>query len=90
MKRKKTNQVINTEMLNSIYKVRANHADRVYVTTLIKGKNTNIRLTFAENVPETNSEVPVNAVLMNVEDLQGLYNVLGTTLQNLRSLGRIE
>ena len=76
--------------IENIYKVRAVYADMFYITVVVRGKTTFIRLTFTENIADQNKHIPVSATLMAIEDFQQLYNLMGDMLQNLRKIGRIE
>lgn len=95
MKRKRLSKLspvksnVDAQQLEEIYKIRALFADISYVSVVNRNKSTLIRLTFAERVSE-NTHRAVTSVILTPEDLQGLYNIITTTLENLRKLGRIE
>ena len=87
---KKTKTIkIDDKAMSSIYNVRAEYADTLYVTVVGRGNTTNIRMTFCERIPELNTDIPVRSIMMPIDDFQSYYNLMTQMLENLRKVGKV-
>jgi hypothetical protein len=91
-KQKPQNKIsdIDKQQLEAIYRVRPLLATGCYLTPIMNNKSTNVRITFSEYNMGMQSNIPVNAVVMSIEDVQNTYNAMTELLQQMRTLGRIE
>jgi len=77
------------ELMEGIYKIRAQFAQGVYLTPILNDKSTVVRYTFVEKNQTLNKDHATHAVLMTIEDTQSFYNAMTVLLQKMRELGKI-
>jgi len=72
--------------VEGIYKLKAQFVDSAYITIVPKSRSVFFRFTFTETKMGIGGNSPVTALMMDVDDVQNLYNHIGTQLQKLREL----
>ena len=75
--------------IESLYRIKPQYVNGIYLTPIIQAKSTMVRMTFYELNVSLMKQVPVCAVALTIEDLQSNYNVMTEFLQKMRTMGRI-
>jgi hypothetical protein len=81
--------IADRDLMRLIYSIRSYAASGVFLTPIMQGNSTTVRVTFTEHNFTVNENIPVTAVTLTLENVQNIYNAIGELLNQMKAMGRI-